>query len=335
MSGTFTELDLDNLGTPSKEAPEIDFEIVDQAQPQQPPQKAVREVEEDDEEEASGEGAEGQDTPRKKLSRSARLKLQRDSYAAELAELRKEAATSRAELERERKRNAEAAEAGYDFYEKTLTDGMAALRAEFDAAFDAGDKAKVFDVQQRMSELAAEKAQVVRDRRARPTKAAEPGQEAPQQTQQTQPQGGQEQAQPPRGRPNPLATSWFEENKTWFNKDPVMTQVARVIDHQITQDGFDPNEPEYFEELDKRLRSELPHKFGQQAQAQAAAPRRQQATVQNRATSPGSGGKVKVSISQEDRDVARRLGVDIMDYARQKARREIAERSVSGYVEIE
>ena len=259
--------------------------------------------------------------------------MQRDSYAAELAQLRKEAAESRTALEHERKRNAEAAEAGYDFYEKTLTDGMAALRAEFDAAFDAGDKAKVFDVQQRMAELAAEKSQIARDRRARPTKAAETGQEAPQRTQQTQPSDTREQAPQQRGRPNPLAVSWFEENKAWFNKDPVMTQVARVIDQQITQDGFDANEPEYFEELDKRLRNEMPHKFGEPAPV--AAPKRQQATVQNRATSPGSGGKVKVSISQEDRDVARRLGVDIMDYARQKARREIAERSVSGYVEIE
>ena len=54
----------------------------------------------------------------------------------------------------------------------------------------------------------------------------------------------QEQVEPQR-QVDPRARQWAQKN-TWFNKDPIMTEGAKVIHRQLTEiEGYDPNtEPE-------------------------------------------------------------------------------------------
>ena len=336
MSGSqYQELDLDNLG--AAEVPS-DIEIVDEGQdievvpeeetPAPAPKPAARTApaeDDDDAEEDSSEDDSGQASERKKLSRSQRLKVQRDNYARQLAEMQDRLAAAEERASKFEKDATEGASIGMDMYIKSLDADMQSLRREFDTAFDAGDREKIFQVQQRMAELAAEKKQAERDRRSIPTKAAAPaGQEAPQQTPQTQPT-----TKP--NRPNPLALEWLDRNKTWFNVDPVMTAAAQAIDQQMVREGFVPSDPDYFDELDKRVRREMPHKFGEAAPARKAS----SPTVQNRAgVVPGSNGKVRVTITQADREMANHLGISITDYAREKAKRERATGTASQYTEI-
>jgi hypothetical protein len=50
---------------------------------------------------------------------------------------------------------------------------------------------------------------------------------------------------------------------TWYdpsgaNQD---SRVALAIDSQLVEDGFDPRTPEYWDELDSRLKNYLPHRY--------------------------------------------------------------------------
>ncbi len=61
--------------------------------------------------------------------------------------------------------------------------------------------------------------------------------------------------------PDPKAQSWAEKND-WFGADEVMTYAAFGIHRKLVEEeGFDPETEEYYTEVDRRMRSEFPHKF--------------------------------------------------------------------------
>lgn len=332
--GGYKELDLDNPGKPGADS---DLEIVHEELEQQPETEIVQEEApavkakapapepEVDDEDDTPEPSSGERS--KKLTRSQRLKAQRDAYARQLADAQAQLAEAQNRASKFEQDANDGAAIGFDLYAKSLDASMQALRRDFDAAFDSGDREKIFEVQQKMASIVAEKQQIERDRRSIPTKPAQQsGSDTPQQTAQTRPN------QPKRAAPSPGAMEWYERNKTWFNKDPVMTAGARIIDQQMVADGYAPDDPDYFEELDKRLKSEFPTKLGGKtttARQPASNP-----TIQNRGTPATSPGKIRVTITQADRDMAGHLGISVEDYAREKARAERAAQTTSQYTEI-
>lgn len=58
------------------------------------------------------------------------------------------------------------------------------------------------------------------------------------------------------------ATRWLQKN-SWFDPQARDTdsRIAKVIDQELAQDGWDPADPEYWEELDNRLSARLPHRY--------------------------------------------------------------------------
>jgi hypothetical protein len=79
-----------------------------------------------------------------------------------------------------------------------------------------------------------------------------------------------EQAKTPKQNvPNPVstevqqnATKWLKRN-TWYDPDARDTdsRIAKVVDQELAADGWDPSDSEYWEELDNRLQSRLPHRY--------------------------------------------------------------------------
>ncbi len=327
----YQEIDLDNPGKGAAASEASDIEIVEEPAAEPSPEAvpapapaAASTPSEDDEPDDESPSESPSSGPRKQ-TRSQRLKNQRDAYARQLAEAQARLVDAENRARRYEADANEGAAIGFDLYAKQLDTAMHALRRDFDQAFDAGDREKIFDVQQRMAQLTAERSQIERDRRAIPTKPVQQsGPAAQPQTQQTPPAS-------PRRQPSPAAVEWYERNKTWFNKDVVMTAGARVIDNQMVRDGFAPNDPDYFEELDKRLQQEFPHKFGRQAPARQPA---NNPTIQNRSSPALAPGKVRVTITQADRDMANHLGISVEQYAREKAKTERAAQTVSQYTEI-
>lgn len=58
------------------------------------------------------------------------------------------------------------------------------------------------------------------------------------------------------------ATQWLKKN-SWYDPQARDTdsRIAKVIDQELAQDGWDPSDPEYWEELDNRLSARLPHRY--------------------------------------------------------------------------
>ena len=58
------------------------------------------------------------------------------------------------------------------------------------------------------------------------------------------------------------ATKWLKRN-TWYDPDARDTdsRIAKVVDQELAADGWDPGDSEYWEELDNRLQSRLPHRY--------------------------------------------------------------------------
>lgn len=74
---------------------------------------------------------------------------------------------------------------------------------------------------------------------------------------------------PKQNVPNPIntevqrnATQWLKKN-SWYDPEARDTdsRIAKVIDQELAQDGWDPSDPEYWEELDNRLSARLPHRY--------------------------------------------------------------------------
>ena len=126
-----------------------------------------------------------------------------------------------------------------------------------------------------------------------------------------QPQQVQEYAEP-----SPKAQEWAAKN-TWFNQDRVATTVALTIHEQLASEGFDLNSDEYYNELDNRLRSEIPNKFDNNVEATKPV---QTVASPSRTTSTGRKPSNRVELSPSEQRLAKRLGVSFKDYAIQKAR---------------
>lgn len=331
MSDGYKELDLSNPGKPGSPEAESEFEIVHEGletpeleivQETPAPTKTPAPEPDEDEDDSPTEAPAGE---RKKLTRSQRLKAQRDAYAQQLTAAQARLAEAENRARRFEQDANDGAAIGFDLYAKSLDASLQALRRDFDQAFDSGDREKIFEVQQKMASLVAEKQQIERDRRSIPTKPTQQsGSDTPQQTSTRAPA-------PVKKGPSPAAMEWYDRNKTWFNKDAVMTAGARIIDKQMVADGYAPDDPDYFEELDKRLKNEFPTKLGGRT---TTARQTNNPTIQNRASPATTPGKVRVTITQSDREMANHLGISVEDYAREKARSERAQQTTSQYTEI-
>jgi len=284
----------------------------------------------DDEDEDEGGGEEG---GKRRQTRSQRLKAARDAWQARATEAEERAKAAEAKAAKYESDATEGAAVGLDLYIQTIDDRIKAKRADYNAAFDAGDRDKVWEAQQELAELVADKKLAEKERRTLPPRRASSGGEVQQQTPATTappPQSRQTGSTEP-GKPSPEAMAWYEDNKDWFNRDAIMTQVARVVDEQMVQEGFSPTDSDYFNELDKRLRTELPHKFNGRT---GAKPKAGTPTIQPRAGATPAGDKIRVQITAADREMANHLGLDITTYAREKAKRERAMNTPNQYTEI-
>jgi hypothetical protein len=121
----------------------------------------------------------------------------------------------------------------------------------------------------------------------------------------------QPQPQPP--PPDPKAEKWAEKNK-WFGDDDAMTYAAFGIHKKmVEEEGFDTNGDDYYNELDRRMRSEFPHKFETNGEATKKPPQNV-ASVNRTTSSKGRGKKVRLTSSQVA--IAKKLGVPLEEYAK-------------------
>ena len=113
--------------------------------------------------------------------------------------------------------------------------------------------------------------------------------------------------------PDPKAEDWASNN-SWFGKDRAMTFTAFEIHKDLVErEGFDPQTDEYYEEVDKRIRVEFPHKFDTK-ETQTSKPTQNVASVKRSAVRQG---KQTVRLTSSQVAIAKKLGVPLEEYAKQ------------------
>ena len=127
--------------------------------------------------------------------------------------------------------------------------------------------------------------------------------------------GGRLPERTPRSLPDsdPQAESWASKN-TWFGTDRAMTFTAFEIHKDLVdKEGFDPKSDEYYTEIDKRIRVDFPHKFGNNETIATTKPVQSVASA-NRSVKPG---RKQVRLTSSQVAIAKKLGVPLEEYAKQ------------------
>jgi len=115
---------------------------------------------------------------------------------------------------------------------------------------------------------------------------------------------------------DPMAEAWASEN-AWFGNDSAMTYTAFDIHKALVEkEGFDPKSREYYDEVDKRIRVEFPHKFDkiEGSSTERAKPAQNVASARR---SANTGRKKTVRLTPSQVAIAKRLGVPLEEYAKQ------------------
>ena len=192
-----------------------------------------------------------------------------------------------------------------DLSEKQLTDKIALAREVYLEAFDEGEKEKLLNAQEMLNEAQNDLKQVTSAKANYERQVQQPVAQPVQQQQQV--------AQP---ATDPKAEEWATSND-WFGKDNIMTAAALAIDAELKNEGYDPNDSEFYQEIDNRIKNTFPQKFGEvEERVQESTSTPAQVVSGSSRSSPSSKGKVK--LTQEDMRLAEKWNIPIETYAAQK-----------------
>ena len=120
----------------------------------------------------------------------------------------------------------------------------------------------------------------------------------------------------PTARSDPKAEDWAARN-SWFGNDSAMTYTAFDIHKKLVEvEGYDPQSGEYYDEVDKRIRVEFPHKFDkiEGSSTERARPAQNVASARRSAS---TGRRKTVKLTQSQVAISKRLGVPLEEYAKQ------------------
>lgn len=180
--------------------------------------------------------------------------------------------------------------------------------ANLQDAVERGDGRAVVEAQKLLSQLMIQQDQLSRAAAQRPQPTQQPV--VPQAYQQP---AYQQPPQPAPRAPDPRAEKWAEDNE-WFGTDQVMTNGAFAIHAQLEQEGFDLSSDEYYDELNRRIRKEFPHKFRKpQVNTNVDAPGVAPAT---RGASVSQSGRRTIKLTPSEVAMAKRIGVPLEEYAK-------------------
>ena len=186
--------------------------------------------------------------------------------------------------------------------ENKVASGLQAAQAKLARARDAGDIATEVEAQKDIAKLGVEEARVA-SLKARQAEAKANEVKTP----------TLDQAVAPQAPVDPKAEEWAANND-WFGKDNAMTYTAFDLHKKLTEEeGFDPNSPEYYAEIDKRIRVDFPHKFGNTKSQESTKPTQTVASA-TRSVKPG---RKTVRLTSSQVAIAKKLGVPLEEYAKQ------------------
>ena len=191
-------------------------------------------------------------------------------------------------------------------FEESVKSGMDMAQKQLATAIEAGDATAQVEANKKIAELAFENAKLQQRKEAKPVEQETPvklsdGGQLPNQTPQQMPQA------------DPMAEDWAAKNR-WFGTDRAMTFTAFEIHKDLVdKEGVDPKSDEYYTEIDKRIRVDFPHKFGNNETIATTKPVQSVASA-NRSVKPG---RKQVRLTSSQVAIAKKLGVPLEEYAKQ------------------
>lgn len=138
---------------------------------------------------------------------------------------------------------------------------------------------------------------------------------APLQEEKTAVQTAQPVIQQQKVAPDPKALQWQAQND-WFGKDDEMTSFALGYHTKLLKQGIDPSSDDYYEKLNSRMRQVFPDSFDAEEPPERK-PQRPKSNVVAPATR--SSAPKKVTLTQNQVNLAKRLGIPLEAYARKVA----------------
>jgi hypothetical protein len=226
------------------------------------------------------------------------------------AERREHAATEYAKSVEEKRKFAESKyeQINNDYvkqFDSRVTTGMDSAQKELATAIETGDAAAQVEANKKIATLSIDAARlnVLKDT----TKVVE-------QPKADLSQDANYQRQTPQAlpTPDPQAEAWAGKN-SWFGQDRAMTFTAFEIHKELVDgEGYDPKSAEYYAEIDKRIKVDFPHKFGN-TETNTSRPVQSVASA-NRSVKPG---RKTVRLTSSQVAIAKKLGVPLEEYAKQ------------------
>ncbi len=193
-----------------------------------------------------------------------------------------------------------------DASEKQLTDKIELARAVYTEAFEEGDKDRVLKAQEMLNDAQIDLKNVTAAKSNYPEIEDVP--------QQAQPQPQQQVRQQPAN--DPRAEDWASKND-WFGKDNIMTAAALAIDAELKGEGYDPQDQDFYQEIDNRLKKAFPQKLGE-SQERVQEVTSNPAQVVSGGSRSSSSSSRKVKLSKEDVALAQKWNIPLEKYAAEK-----------------
>ena len=186
--------------------------------------------------------------------------------------------------------------------EKQLTDKIDLARQAYLEAFEEGNKERVLQAQEMLNDAQADLKNVTSVKSRYSEEYSEPV---------------QQEAQPPAPRRRDRRAEEWASNNEWFGQDKVMTAAALAIDADLKEQGYDPDDEDFYEEVNNRIQEAFPHKFGEvQERVQENTNKPAQVVSGASRSSPNSNRKIK--LSKEDVNLANKWGIPLEKYAAEK-----------------
>ena len=183
-----------------------------------------------------------------------------------------------------------------------MTDKIQLAQAAYLEAFENGEKEKLLQAQTMLNEAQGDLKNVSSAKRNYEAAPVE--------------QPVQRQVAPRPAANDPKAEEWASEND-WFGTNNVMTAAALAIDAELKNEGYDPNDNEFYQEISNRMKQSFPQQFGediQRVQDSTSSP----AQVVSGGSRSSSSSSKKVKLSQEDIRLAQKWNIPLERYAAEK-----------------
>ena len=276
-----------------------------------PQEETTPTIEEEQEKETKGVETSG---AQKRIRQLVKQKKEREAEIENLLAQQKEMQTKLQQREEEYKN---LLNNNVESNERQVTERLELARAAYRQAVESGDADSILKAQESLNTAQQDNYRLTEFR---------------QQADSFEPQTFEEQQQPQTANVSEAqrkATNWAAAND-WFNNDRVLTAVALEIDNAVQEEGFDPADDDYYQEIDRRMAEQFPSKFGKATKEVAAETPVAQETstpaqvVAGASHTPAPSSSKKVKLSQEDVRLAEKWGISLEQYAAEKLKVEKA-----------